>query len=355
MGQSHQGTPSTRVGRKLTDWLIYRGAGEPHNGADSLPPPPPWRAFDGGPLLPAPRAVDSSAPGKLGDLRIATSYRPDPEVIELVNAALYLRRPLLVTGKPGTGKSSLAYSVAYELGLGPVLRWPITSRSMLEEGKYSYDAIGRLQDVNLRPAGAADDGGQAAMENIGDYVRLGPLGTALLPFKRPRVLLIDEIDKSDVDLPNDLLNLFEYPAYTVHELARIADRAPDVAVLTEDAGERVTLHHGQVLCNAFPFVVLTSNGEREFPPAFLRRCLRLDLAVPSPEQLAGIVSSHLGPELAARGQDLLDEFVALRREGDLAADQLLNAVYLTAYAAREPGADRTRLTQRLLRRLDRLT
>ena len=78
-----------------------------------------------------------------------------------------------------------------------------------------------------------------AFAGIGDYIRLGPLGTALLPFGRPRVLLIDEIDKSDVDLPNDLLNLFEYPAYTIHELARIADRAPDVSVMTEDAGDRV--------------------------------------------------------------------------------------------------------------------
>ena len=122
------------------------------------------------------------------------------------------------------------------------------------------------------------------------------------------MLLIDEIDKSDVDLPNDLLNLFEYPAYTIHELARIADRAPDVNVLTEDVGVRAELHRGQVLCKEFPFVVLTSNGEREFPPAFMRRCLRLDLPMPSPEQLAGIVTSHLGPELAAAGRDLLDEF-----------------------------------------------
>jgi MoxR-like ATPase len=286
----------------------------------------------------------------LGDLRIASSYQPDPEAVELVNAALYLRRPLLVTGKPGTGKSSLAYSVAYELGLGPVLHWPITSRSTLQEGLYSYDAIGRLQDVNL-------DGrnGTADVARTGDYIRLGPLGTALLPFERPRALLIDEIDKSDVDLPNDLLNLFEYPTYTVRELARIADRAPEVSVLTEDADDRVTLHHGQVLCKAFPFIVLTSNGEREFPPAFMRRCLRLDLPVPSPEQLAGIVTSHLGPDLAAAGQDLLEEFVARRGEGDLAADQLLNAVYLTSYAAREQGDDRTRLAQLLLRHLDRLT
>jgi MoxR-like ATPase len=340
----------------LTDWLIYRGVAEPHEGADALPPPPPWRAFDGAPARPVPRAPDADSAGgswrsKLGDLRIASSYRPDPEAVELVNAALYLRRPLLVTGKPGTGKSSLAYSVAHELGLGPVLRWPITSRSTLQEGLYSYDAIGRLQDVNLDGRNSAT----ADVARIGDYIRLGPLGTALLPFERPRVLLIDEIDKSDVDLPNDLLNLFEYPAYTVHELSRIADRAPDVTVMTEDAEDRVALHHGQVLCKAFPFIVLTSNGEREFPPAFLRRCLRLDLPVPSPEQLAGIVTSHLGANLAADGQDLLEEFVARRGEGDLAADQLLNAVYLTSFAAREPGADRTRLAQLLLRHLDRLT
>jgi MoxR-like ATPase len=328
------------------DWLIYRGTGEPHAGVDSLPPPPPWRQFDGGPALPVP---PSSRVGP-GELRIATSYQPDPEALELVNAALYLRRPLLVTGKPGTGKSSLAYSVAYELGLGPVLRWPITSRSTLPEGLYSYDAIGRLQDVNLRgEAGAGDPA------SIGKYVRLGPLGTALLPFARPRVLLIDEIDKSDVDLPNDLLNLFESPGYTVPELARIAESVPEVTVLTEDESGTAGLHEGRVLCQAFPLVILTSNAEREFPPAFLRRCLRLDLPVPTPAQVEGIVTSHLGPELAAASQDLVAEFLAKRTQGDLAADQLLNAVYLTSYAAREPGADRLKLANVLLRHLDRQT
>jgi MoxR-like ATPase len=331
----------------VTNWLIYQGTGERHDGADRIPEPPPWRTFDGGPARPVPRGQETA--GRLGDLRIAGSYRPDPEAVELVNAALYLRRPLLVTGKPGTGKSTLAWSVAFELGLGPVLRWPISSRSTLQEGLYSYDAIGRLQDLNMLGQNDAAD-----LTGIGAYIRLGPLGTALLPFERPRVLLIDEIDKSDVDLPNDLLNTFEYPAYTIPELARIADHAPDVSVLTEDPGDRVTLHDGHVLCKAFPLIVATSNGEREFPPAFLRRCLRLDLPVPSPEQLAGIVARHLGPDMAAAGQDLLDEFVARRGEGDLAADQLLNAVYLTSYAAREPGADRAHLTQLLLRHLDRL-
>jgi MoxR-like ATPase len=328
----------------VTDWLIYRGDGERRNSADDLPDPPPWRAFEGGPLVEIPSHVDA------GDLRIASSYRPATEAIELVNAALYLRRPLLITGKPGTGKSSLAYSVAYELGLGPVLRWPISSRSTLQDGLYSYDAIGRLQDINL-PGSDGDSAG--ALSDIGRYIRLGPLGTALLPFERPRALLIDEIDKSDVDLPNDLLNIFESPAYPVHELARIADRVPQAQVLTADADRRVTLHEGRVLCRAFPFVVLTSNGEREFPPAFMRRCLRLDLPVPGPQQLAGIVGRHLGTDLMRSSQDLIDEFVVRLQNGDLAADQLLNAVYLTSFAAREPGADRTRLAELLMHHLDR--
>jgi MoxR-like ATPase len=338
----------------VTDWLIYRGTPEPHDDVDKLPAPPPWRTFDGGPVLPAPGGPGASdnRPGRKADERIATSYRPDPEAVELVNAALYLRRPLLVTGKPGNGKSSLIYAVAHELGLGPVLRWPISSRSTLAEGLYSYDAIGRLQDVNL--GGQPREASEIAA-NIGSYIRLGPLGTALLPFDRPRALLIDEIDKSDVDLPNDLLNIFESPGFTVTELSRIAEHLPEVAVLTEDGNAPVVLRAGHVLCKAFPLVILTSNGEREFPPAFMRRCLRLDLQVPSPEQLADIVASHLGPELAASSQDLVNTFVDLRGKGSLvAADQLLNAVYLTSYAAREPGASRVRLAELLFRHLGRL-
>src|SRR5215475_12831532 len=138
----------------MTDWLIYRGTGGPHDGIDRLPSPPPWRQFDGGPVLPVPAAEDGSRRRHLGDLHLATSYHPDPDAIEVVNAALYLRRPLLVTGKPGSGKSSLAEAVAYELNLGPVLRWPIRSSSTLQEGLYSYDAIRRLEDVNLGKLGS---------------------------------------------------------------------------------------------------------------------------------------------------------------------------------------------------------
>ena len=127
----------------------------------------------------------------------------------MVNTALFLRRPLLITGKPGSGKSTLAHSVAYELNLGPVLRWPITTRSTLQDGLYRYDAIARLHEASLR----------GGTPKIGPFVQLGPLGTAMVPTRWPRVLLIDEIDKSDIDLPNDLLNIFEEGEFEIPELA----------------------------------------------------------------------------------------------------------------------------------------
>src|SRR5262249_38678447 len=141
---------------------------------------------------------------------------PQDKTIELVNAALYLRRPLLITGRPGTGKSSLIYAVAWELRLGEVLRWSITSRSTLQQGLYHYDAIGRLQDSQL--GGTTTE--KRLPPDISKYLKLGPLGTALLPTARPRALLIDEIDKSDLDLPNDLLNIFEEGEFPIPELER---------------------------------------------------------------------------------------------------------------------------------------
>ena len=239
--------------RATPRWWIYRGTGVPHDGISRLPEPPPWRRFGKGEgddhdsdAQPVPHTADGgrAAGRRLGRDRTTVAYLADEDEreINLVNLALHLRRPLLVTGKPGVGKSTLAYAVAHELGLGPVLRWPVTSRSTLQDGLYQYDAIGRLHDGGLSGRGvtpgrrvARRPGRQRSgmlrapgkAPDIGKYLRLGPLGTALLPWRQPRVLLIDEIDKSDIDLPNDLLNVFEEGEFTIPELSRLGDRRPE--------------------------------------------------------------------------------------------------------------------------------
>ncbi|SEG16284.1 AAA domain (dynein-related subfamily) [Thermomonospora echinospora] len=317
-------------------WFIYRGDGRPHDGLERLPEPPPWRRFD------------RSGTDRRRDR--ALSYRPDKNAVKMVNAAVYLRRPLLVTGRPGTGKSTLAYNVAYELGLEPVLYWPITSKSTLEQGLYRYDAIGRLHETSLRQAAAP--AADAAAPDIGRFIRLGPLGTALLPRPRPRVLLIDELDKSDIDLPNDLLNVFEEGGFTIPELDRLPEEQPMVHVMTSDERARVPVERGQVRCTAFPIVIITSNGEREFPPAFLRRCIRLMIEPPTPEQLADIVEAHLGRQARERSGDIIQEFLDRQTRGDLATDQLLNAIYLATSGARPPQSDLEELREAILRPLD---
>ncbi|MFI0810248.1 AAA family ATPase [Streptomyces echinatus] len=314
-------------------WPVYTGTNEPHDGIAELPAPPPWRAFDGGPVLPAPDAAADASAVSPDRTHRAETYQATEETVQLVNAALYLRRPLLVTGPPGTGKSSLVYAVARELGLGPVLRWNITSRSTLHDGLYQYDPLSRLYAA--RQEAARQDGPRGADDRSGieHHLRLGPLGTALLPYARPRALLIDEIDKSDLDLPNDLLNVLEEGQYEIPELVRAARLTPDgvAEVLADGTDERVPVARGRVRCRAFPFVVLTSNGEREFPPAFLRRCVTLHLRQPDDRHLAEIVRAHLGePDSYAR--TLIDRFLSRSGVGDLATDQLLNAIYLARSA-----------------------
>jgi MoxR-like ATPase len=229
--------------------------------------------------------------------------------LDRVNMALLLRRPLLVFGPPGLGKSSLAYNIAWCLGLGGPLRWEINSRTGLQDGLYHYDAVRHLHG-----------GTQAAP--IGDFVTLGPLGTALLPTARPRVLLIDELDKAGYDLPNDLLHVFEEGEFVIPELVGVEqgahawplDRRPGEAPIALPGGAVRTWHH--------PVVVITSNQEREFPEAFRRRCVVLELTRPEGEVLAAIVRSWFPGD---PGADL--EAVIAACEGQN-TDVVLQALFL---------------------------
>lgn len=308
---------------KIAAWHIFTGQGDSHLA--SLPDAPPWRTFKGVPADPLAFSVPVPHPPAGEYWQRAYTYQTPASALDAINAALLLRRPLLVTGKPGTGKSSLAYRVAYELGLGQVLVWAINSRSTLKEGLYDYDAIARLNDQRLNAAQA---------EDIGNYLSLRALGTALLPGERPRMLLIDELDKADPDLPNDLLNVFEEGWFDIPELQRHA--IPDVEIrmmggdgrtLTGGAA-RTIVKNGHVECKAFPFIVMTSNGEREFPPAFLRRCIRLELADPTAEQLLAIVTAHLGNEVAEQAKEQILAFAEQQGEQTTATDQLLNALFV---------------------------
>ena len=151
-------------------------------------------------------------------------------------------------------------------------------------------------------------------------------------------MLIDEIDKSDLDFANDLLNVIEEGECEIPELRRLGK---DAAEVHDYLGNKVTIHGGRIVCGQFPFVVMTSNDEREFPPPFLRRCVRLNITPPTPGELTRILESHLGqyPD-ALKSEEveiLIEQFDRLRKESrEVATDQLLNAVFLTV-AMREQG------------------
>jgi MoxR-like ATPase len=316
------------------DWKVYTGTGVPPKETPKMPDPPPWRTY-GGTVPEVDRAIRRNAEPN------GAKFKARPEVIEAVNAALYLRRPLMLTGRPGSGKSMLIESVANELSLGRAVRWHVTSSSTLNEALYRYDAVGRLQELQL----------EKRAPNITEYLTLGPLGTALLPTGTPRALLIDEIDKADIDLPNDLLNVFERGEFEIPELARVGG-SHDIREAPPGI-ERFTIHNGQVRCAQFPFVVLTSNGERDFSAAFLRRCVRLRMPPPDVDLLTDIVTAHLGTAIAAECDEMIRQFAAKAESTRaLAADQLMNAIYIVTRQVGPRSEERDRVIELLEKRLE---
>lgn len=349
----------------MKNWQLFHGDGRQPQSikAENFPPPPPWRQFKDWENMDNEHQEDVTRRWQelqeLGEspehqrgrrkgetFRLSSTEEAALKVTEAVNAAIYLRRPLLVTGNPGSGKSSLAYAIAYELKLGPVLSWPITARSYLEDGLYRYDAMGRLQDIEGQGKQKDKDTelDHISSQDIGEYITLGPVGTAFLPSLSPRVLLIDEIDKSDINLPNDLLNLFEEGWFRIPQLVRLAKKdSKPVKVQTADKGIEALISQGQVTCCQFPIVVMTSNGEREFPPAFLRRCLRVKMPEPQGTSLRGIIESHFKDNTQletyqSQIEELIQEF---GNDKDRATDQLLNMIYLITQTNLSGDAEKT--------------
>jgi MoxR-like ATPase len=185
------------------------------------------------------------------------SYVATEDLMVAVNAAITLERPLLVKGEPGTGKTILAYEIAKSLG-APLIEWHVKSTTKAQQGLYEYDAVSRLRDSQL---------GDEKVHDIRNYIRPGKMWEAFVAVERP-VLLIDEIDKADIEFPNDLLLELDRMEFYVYE-----------------TGERIE-------ASQRPIVIITSNNEKELPDAFLRRCFFHYISFPDTETMTEIVQVH---------------------------------------------------------------
>ncbi len=186
-----------------------------------------------------------------------STYITSKALRDVVNAAIVLGRPLLVKGEPGTGKTKLAAAIAEDLGM-PFLVWNVKSTTKARDGLYVYDTVQRLHDSRF---------GDHDVSDIKHYIRLGKLGESFAADSKV-VLLIDEIDKADLEFPNDLLNELDEMSFHIHET-------------DED-----------VMAKNRPVVIITSNNEKELPDAFLRRCLFHFIQFPDEEMMESIVRVH---------------------------------------------------------------
>ena len=210
------------------------------------------------------------------------NYVVTDELMNAVNVAIALKKPLLIKGEPGTGKTMLAEAIAESLDM-PLIIWSIKSTTKAQDGLYVYDTVQRLYDSQF---------GEGDVKNIGQYIKLGKLGEAFTS-DRQVVLLIDEIDKADLEFPNDLLWELDKMEFYINETK-----------------ETITAKHR-------PIVIITSNAEKELPDAFLRRCIFHYIEFPDEEKMEEIIRVHYGDIDKTLVQNALEAFYKIRDMKDL--------------------------------------
>lgn len=230
-------------------------------------------------------------------------YELDPLSADIVNLAIALGRPLLVEGEAGCGKTKLGYAIAAELDLGEPILVPVKSTTQAKDLLYRYDALRRLLDAQI-------EGQREQARHVYPYVRLQPLGRAIRS-ARPSVILIDEVDKADIDFPNDLLDVLETFSFEIEDLP-----ADEKAAFWSENGLSPS---ASTSVAERPLVVVTSNREKPLPEPFLRRCIYLELRFPDqPDVLAAIIRKNIGADLQTLTEELLraavGSFLQVRKE-----------------------------------------